>query len=401
MKKSGKLSGRLARLRKSREQPVTAIISSGSKTGRGAPGAGWRKIAPYVYERETIIPLDTEDALQVLMAGERGGPLFAEKDDTPEGMLFYDLETTGLSGGAGTILFLAGFLRLMHDEKGSCLKALQIFLADYPGEPLFLERIASLCAPELLYVSYNGKSFDRHLLLSRCRMNGVAITMPRQLDLLYPARKFWKRVLPDCSLSTVETMLPGVKRSLDIPGSEIPDRYFEWLKTGSPLLLEPVFSHHLQDLHSLFLLLVRLEGMAGWPELCSPVELCALGEFLHRRGRGNALAVMLDAFERGDGRAGRNACVMLKRSGEKEAAMAVARQLWERERSPFAAIELAKYHEHVMKDYDQAMLIVDALLENSELLPEGFRRSLHHRRQRLVKRRYNSSYRRAESSQEK
>jgi hypothetical protein len=141
--------------------------------------------------------------------------------------------------------------------------------------------------------------------------------------------------------------------------------------------------------------------MAGRPELCSPGELCALGECLHRSGRENALSVMLDAFEGGDGRAGRNACVMLKRRGERDAAMGVARRLWERERSPFAAIELAKYHEHVMKNYEEAMLIVDALLENSALLPGGFRRALHHRRQRLERRRYSSSYRRAESSQEK
>ncbi len=400
MKKSSKLSGRLARLRQSREESVPSR-SGEIEGGEKAPGEAWRKIAPHVYERETVISPVSADLIKTLLAEERGGPLFAEEGDRPEGMLFYDLETTGLSGGAGTILFLAGFLRIVHDETGSSLKALQIFLADYPGERLFLERIASLCAPGLLYVSYNGKSFDRHLLLSRCRINGVAISMPRQLDLLYPARKFWKRILPDCSLSMVESRILGVKRSLDIPGSEIPDRYFEWLKTGSPLLLEPVFSHHLQDLHSLFLLLVRLEEMAGRPDRCSPLELCALGECLHRRGRENALAIMLEAFEGGDGRAGRNACVMLKRSGKREAAMAVARKLWERERSPFAALELAKYLEHDKKDYTRAMLIAEELLENAALLPAGFRRALEHRRQRLVRRRYSSSYRSAESSQEK
>ena len=50
-------------------------------------------------------------------------------------MLFFDIETTGLSGGAGTLAFLVGIGKRI----GKKLEVEQLFLRDYPGEPEFLE----------------------------------------------------------------------------------------------------------------------------------------------------------------------------------------------------------------------------------------------------------------------
>ncbi|MDR3019870.1 MAG: ribonuclease H-like domain-containing protein, partial [Treponema sp.] len=83
--------------------------------------------------------------------------------------LFFDLETTGLSGGAGTIAFLAAFGRF---EKAGTLGITQYLLLDYPGENDFLENVLKeFESPKSVIVSYNGKSFDSQIIKTRCLMN--------------------------------------------------------------------------------------------------------------------------------------------------------------------------------------------------------------------------------------
>ena len=57
--------------------------------------------------------------------------------------LFFDIETTGLSGGAGMVAFLCGF-GFFHDD---CFRVIQYFLPDYPSVdrlPLNLCKILSI-----------------------------------------------------------------------------------------------------------------------------------------------------------------------------------------------------------------------------------------------------------------
>ena len=46
------------------------------------------------------------------------------------------------------------------------------------------------------------------------------------LDLLYPARRAWKLRLGSCRLSRLETEVLGMSREGDLPGSEVPARFF-------------------------------------------------------------------------------------------------------------------------------------------------------------------------------
>ncbi|MDR0388096.1 MAG: ribonuclease H-like domain-containing protein, partial [Treponema sp.] len=55
----------------------------------------------------------------------------------PGDLLFFDLETTGLSSGAGTVAFLAAFGRMVPGNPN--LEVTQYLLLDYPGEDDFLE----------------------------------------------------------------------------------------------------------------------------------------------------------------------------------------------------------------------------------------------------------------------
>ncbi|MDR1840142.1 MAG: ribonuclease H-like domain-containing protein, partial [Treponema sp.] len=148
----------------------------------------------------------------------------------PEDFLFFDLETTGLSGGAGTVAVLAAFGKPLPKDK---LIVTQYLLLDYPGEDDFLENVLNeFKKPQSVIVTYNGKCFDSQILKTRCLMNGIKPPEYHHADLLHPARRLWKNIIHDCSQASIETRILGLDRSDDIPGALAPEIWFEFLKTG-------------------------------------------------------------------------------------------------------------------------------------------------------------------------
>jgi uncharacterized protein YprB with RNaseH-like and TPR domain len=240
------------------------------------------------------VPAPLPGALEILIPDlipygrDRGPP------ELPD-LLFFDLETTGLSGGAGTAAFLAAFGRFTPDARR--LRVTQYLLLDYPGEGEFLEAaLAELEAPAPsgrppLVVSYNGKSFDAQILKIRCVMNGLIPPAYYHADLLHPARRLWKRVLPRCSQGEIETAVLGLDRAGDIPGALAPEIWFSFLNTGETAELLKVCDHNLKDitgLAALFAALARIaENPAAAPETWRvDLESLALRWFYAQKGRG-------------------------------------------------------------------------------------------------------------------
>src|SRR5262249_38066148 len=139
--------------------------------------------------------------------------LFADSARAP--FLFFDLETTGLNGGAGTHVFLIGYGRF---ESDGGFATTQFLLTRAEGERILLGRVASLLEHAGSIVSFNGKSFDAPLLETRYlfhRLPWSAGDIPH-VDVLHPARRFWGRdgharqpggTAPDCSLVALERRL--------------------------------------------------------------------------------------------------------------------------------------------------------------------------------------------------
>ncbi|GHV62170.1 hypothetical protein AGMMS49587_08240 [Spirochaetia bacterium] len=199
---------------------------------------------------------------------------------SPRDLLFFDLETTGLSGGAGTVAFLAAFGRFVQGNNGYKLQIDQYLLLDYPGEGDFLETVlrefspgsaAGAKAPQggafvpPLIVSYNGKSFDSQILKTRCLMNGMLPPVYRHADLLHPVRRLWKRRLPDCSQGTIETAVLGLDRTDDMPGAMAPEIWFDFLKNNDPAPLLGICDHNLRDIRGLAAIFISLCHIAADP----------------------------------------------------------------------------------------------------------------------------------------
>jgi uncharacterized protein len=189
-------------------------------------------------------------------------------------LLFIDLETTGIAGGAGTYAFLVG----CGWFAGGTFRIRQFFLSSFTAERALLEAVGDLGADAGTVVSYNGKSFDVPLIETRFALHRLPSPfgeMPH-IDMLHPARRMWrvpdpgrhvqtdvpsndrqKDVAYTCRLSTIEQQLCGDVREGDVAGFEIPARYFRYVHAGDPRPLAAVLEHNRLDLLSLALVTAR------------------------------------------------------------------------------------------------------------------------------------------------
>ena len=328
-----------------------------------APGADWERLDESVYTRRTRTPLDDASRATIDSIGSGSTSLFRGRGR----LVFFDTETTGLSGGAGTVIFLGGCGEVLGDE----FVVSQFFLADYPAEREFLRRITESFGENAVCVSYNGRSFDWPLLLGRCVMNGVQAPDVQHLDLLYPARRFWRSVIGACNLGSIEKHVLGITREHDTEGWEIPGLYFAFLADGRTDRLFDVFEHHRSDITTLARLAREMvDAMASRTEFdgINPVNLArfvaarAVSDAETRRAE-QILRCSLDSAHDHRTRidAGRELGHVLRRKCRYDAARDVWKHVFTEFGDPACGLELAKLLEHRFRRYEEALSVVERL----------------------------------------
>jgi len=310
---------------------------------------------------------------------------------------FLDTETTGLSGGAGTMPFVVGLG--FFSENDFCLR--QYFLRDPGDEPAMIESLAELLPGFESLVSFNGRGFDVPIIENRfilARTPPPTMGMPH-LDLLPPARRLWRYHLPSRALGTIEREILGVLREqADVPGGVIPYLYRDYLRTGDGREMQRVLYHNAVDILSLVTLTARLcRAYADpWNETSlSGAEFYGLARWYKAEGKlakaEQAYHTALDAALSPDLRpkALRDLAYLLKRAGRRAEAFACWQQLaLETTDDVLAHVELAKYFEWHLENLSLAARWTRAALAQIEHWPLGERRtialaSLRHRLARL------------------
>jgi uncharacterized protein len=203
--------------------------------------------------------------------------------------IFIDLETTGLSGGAGTVAFLVGcgFFDL------GAFQVRQFLLTSYSAERALLAAVADFFAGADLIVTYNGKSFDVPVMETRWLFHRLRMPLEDvpHFDMVHPARRLWRTRAPGgagdeggCRLGTLEHTLFNVIRVGDVGGFEIPSRFFRFLRSGDPRPLEAVLEHNRIDLVSLAAVMARAAELArtGHSSCRDGAEALALGRIYER-----------------------------------------------------------------------------------------------------------------------
>lgn len=157
-------------------------------------------------------------------------------------VLYIDIETTGLSGSP---LFLVGTMRYAEDA----LMIQQLFARDYSEEPHLLRHLMKCMNTFQVLVSFNGKAFDLPYIRDRSVLHRVPFHHdPFHLDLLHEARRRWREHLPDCRLQTLERVICHRVRMGDLPGSEIPQVYHDFVRTGNAVRIRDILHHNALDL---------------------------------------------------------------------------------------------------------------------------------------------------------
>lgn len=179
----------------------------------------------------------------------------------PRSLLFFDTETTGLNGGVGTRAFMIGTGDWSVDAYGRPgLRVRQLTLGNPSAESAMLQTFASWLNPNTVLSSFNGRCYDVPLLKARYRLARLRdpLSTLDHIDLLFPARRFWRGRWENCRLATLERHLLGIVREDDLPGSEAPRAWLSYLCGGDARDLHRVARHNHQDVVSLAALLVRL-----------------------------------------------------------------------------------------------------------------------------------------------
>jgi tetratricopeptide (TPR) repeat protein len=217
--------------------------------------------------------------------------------------------------------------------------------------------------------------------------------------MLVTARRLWKAAQDEearsCRLVALEDVLIGNRRVGDVPGFEIPQRYFDFVRSGDPAPLEPVLEHNRLDLLSTALLFGRAQqlvqqgpagasdayeclSLARLHERCGAVELA---DEAYRAAREHPLA---DRAARE--RAWYGLAILQRRRRRHEDAAASWRELLlvvdRRSRLAAEAIEaLAIHHEHRARNLRTARALAHKALAG-ERDPKK-REALEHRLARL------------------
>jgi uncharacterized protein len=226
----------------------------------------------------TLTPRDREDDEAPAYEGAGGRTLFV------------DLETTGLSGGAGTVAFLVG----VGWFDAGAFQVRQFLLTSYASERALLCAVAECFDATSLLVTYNGKTFDVPVMETRWLFHRMRLPLEsvRHFDMLHPARRLWRardgaaEGEGGCRLGTLERVLCDVTRAGDVPGLEIPGRYFQFLRTGDARPLEPVLEHNRLDLISLAAVAAHAVELVeqGSARCRDAAEALALGKVYERAG---------------------------------------------------------------------------------------------------------------------
>ncbi len=182
-------------------------------------------------------------------------------DEAPDAsdLLYLDTETTGL--GENAFAFMIG-VAFWEDQ---ALQVEHLLIDDPDHEAAMLQTLAQRYADRPVLVTFNGRRFDLPLLQRRYAHHALddPIEGRPHLDLLPFARDAFNG-LSNYKLATLEQEILEFHRVDDVPGSQIPKRWWTFKKNKNSDLMRGVLEHNRHDVVSMAALVA--EATLGAPE---------------------------------------------------------------------------------------------------------------------------------------
>jgi uncharacterized protein len=310
--------------------------------------------------------IDFQPDHDLIRPDQIASPFLNELMDLPGNshkFIFLDTETSGLSGGSGTFAFLIG---LGYFEK-DYFSLSQIFMRHPQEEEAVLAALNQLVGDTNILVTFNGKSFDVPLLNTRHKIHGFSPIFQKDthhhIDMLHIARKIWKDRLPSRALGDLEKQILNIYRTdEEVPGWMIPDLYFDYLASGDARPLKRVFYHNAMDIVSLALLFIYTNDILSQPlaQDIDSIDLAAIARIFENQNKiEDAVNLYAAAINQGlPADIYIQTVLRYARIYKQEKSWEKAVIFWKKAAdvgSLDAAVELAKYYEHSVRNNTEAI----------------------------------------------
>ncbi|MCG7312840.1 ribonuclease H-like domain-containing protein [Priestia flexa] len=286
-------------------------------------------------------------------------------------LFFFDTETTGLSTGTGTTIFLLGYAQVIEDE----VIFRQHVLTEPSGEVAFYESFLKAVDYTTL-VTYNGKSFDwPHVKTRHTLLRDHLPKLPKfgHFDLLHASRRLWKHKMDSVKLANVEKEVLGVERVNDVPGFLAPMIYFDFIESKNPQGLFEVMDHNESDILSLITLYIHLSKQLLSEHKATLKEKFEVARWYEQLGeKQEALALYEDvANAKSDEEYQAIRAIAFEHKRNKQFEKAEELFLYVVSNAPIllqteAAVELAKLYEHKFKNYERGVFYAEKALQLTE-----------------------------------
>ncbi|MET3696069.1 hypothetical protein SAMN05877753_102398 [Bacillus oleivorans] len=317
-------------------------------------------------------------------------------------LFFFDTESTGLGSGAGNHLFILGHARIDHGN----LIVTQHILPEPGFEVALYESFLSECNVQAL-VTYNGKAFDWPLVQAKYSLirNEVA-KLPAfgHFDLFHACKRLFKHELPSMKLSVIEKEVLGVARGEDVPGYLSGMIYQDFLERKDPEGIFALCLHNERDILSLVSLYTHLSFLVH--QQTETVSSVAFEIGRWEAASGNIkkaitqLQILADTKNEWNDQAKFQLASQYKKTKQIEDAIPLWLELASHSsdlKKIISCIELAKWMEHINKDFSEALKFTENALneaiENKRLTSkkrENLYRDLMKRKLRLLRKITNS-----------
>jgi uncharacterized protein len=271
-------------------------------------------------------------------------------------LFFFDTETTGLGGGAGTSIFLLGYAFIKNNE----VVVRQHVLPKPGNEVAFYSSFLESVDYHSL-VTYNGKAFDwpqvktQHTLIKE---HVPKLPAFGHFDLYHASRRFWKGKLDKVKLANVEKELLQIERVDDLPGYLAPIIYFDFIERQDPEGIFGIMKHNEWDVLSLITLYIHLSRLIlEHGEKGNRDEALEIANWLSYVGESNAAKnayeKMIEQNHEKTTSAKLSLSMHYKKIGERESAVTIWKEITEAgsdHEKIQSLIELAKWYEHKEKN---------------------------------------------------
>lgn len=218
--------------------------------------------------------------IEKLIPNEKTSHLSSLLSD-PSSVLFFDIETTGLSP-RGASIYLIGCA--FYTVSGWVCR--QYFAENSAQEHEILQAFVSFAGSFQSFWNFNGSTFDIPFIQARCKKHALPVFDPAQNMDMYRVIRPFKNILhlSGCRQKQLEEYI-GLFREDQFSGGELIDLYRIYGENLDENLLQVLLLHNFEDIQGMLELSVIMSIPKLFSDFCFSILAASLQDYTDMRGQ--------------------------------------------------------------------------------------------------------------------